>query len=513
MARPEGRNSDVLFLWTYLMFLLVLASYFCAPIHHPNFYFHLLLGNWIRAHGALPTMDYWSAAGEGAPFYATNWAFDVAVSWIEQAWGEQGLLNFKLLLFVSFIGLIASALSRRSGSRFLGAALTALIAAGVFESSSLEPDVIGWGLFFFCFDSFLQLMRSENFARGLAKLFLLLIIYVNVHASAYLVIAGILAALPTASAFNGRQKTALAAAAALAAFCTPYLGGQLLPVTSAFFVELAHHALLHPRAGTLFHYPTAFVLLLWMLLLACLQQSPRSIGARELALLVLLTLGALMAVDYSPYAIIALGYAVAGLWGEVGPQGLGNLGRGIEAFRLRASEWDLKGIVWVLFCLVIVNGVQLFRLPLSLGGYPVKAMDFVVDRQLPGPILVDSRFAPYVAYRTSDASGMPSAKPAVDPRTPTLAFDLGRQMTLFERSGQGLDKFLSAAAPRLILCRTESLLCEVAARSAEWRLVFEWFKAVDDPEPLPEALRKGTSWLIYLPQPVPEVSSIAEQEG
>ena len=499
MTSKQAKNGDVLFLWTYVMFLLLVATYFCAPIHHPNFYFQLTLGNWIRHNSELPVQDLWSAAGEGAAFYSDSWLFAAVVSIIEQYWGENGLLYAKLLLFVSFVGLLGSALSAKAGSRFVGASLTAVVAAAVFESSSLEPNVLGWALFFYCLEVCSRLSSAQDFAKNLSRLTLLLVLFVNVHASAYLAIGWILFTIWSGADLSAKQKTIAAAAVAASVLCTPYFGSQLPPVLGAFFTQTAHDLLVHPNAGTAFHFSIAFVVLLWVLLLLCLHQAPTALKARDAALAAVLTLAALMSVDYAPYAIIGLAYALAQVWGAAGAENLGNLGVGIDALHQRAVSWDQKGIIWVMFCLVIVNGVQLSRLPLSLGGYPIKALDYIVNENLPGPILTDSRFAPYVAYRTAAADGVPTTKPSVDPRTPSLNLELGNMMSMFERSGRRAEEFLNSTDPGAILCREESLLCELAQLSSAWELKFEWYKSVDDPEPLPQALRKGTSWRIYLP--------------
>ncbi len=480
------------------MFLLLVATYFCAPIHHPNFYFQLTLGNWIRHNGQLPVEDLWSAAGSGATYYADTWLFAAAVSMIEQFWGASGLLSAKLMLYVTFVGLVASALSARAGSRFIGAALTAIVAAAVFERGSFEPSVLGWGLFFFCLQLSSLLFASSRFNRDLSRLLLLLVLYVNVHPSAYLAIGWIVFSVLTSETLSSRQKAVAALAALAAVFCTPYFGFQLLPSIGAFLSDTAHNLLVHPRAGTVFHYSIAFVVLLWVLLLLCLHQAPAALKPREIALPALLTLAAFMCVDYAPYAIIGLAYALAGVWGLVDAGSLGNLGRGVDALQRRTAGWDLRGIIWVLFCLVMVNGVQLWRLPLSLAGYPIKSFDYLVDREIDGPVLIDSRFAPYAAYRTAGADGLPAAKPVFDPRTPALNLELGNLMALFERSGKRPNEYLTAKQPRVIVCQTQSLLCELAVLSSRWNLVFEWFKPLDDPEPLPQALRRGSSWQIFL---------------
>jgi hypothetical protein len=83
----------------------ILASIYLIPaiwilqpvIIDPDIWWHLQAGKWIREHGALPTTDPFSAYGEGKPWIAYSWLFEIGLYGLVQASGEIGILLYTLV--------------------------------------------------------------------------------------------------------------------------------------------------------------------------------------------------------------------------------------------------------------------------------------------------------------------------------------------------------------------------------------------------------------------------------
>src|SRR5262249_29272341 len=115
------------------LFLLILVGLYAAPAYvlmrpvvDADMWWPLATGRWIVEHGALPQTDPFSAYGQGRPYVAYSWLFDVAVYGLYQAFGLTGLLGFRLVVGVAVLLAIHRFVARRE-PRFLRAtALTAL---------------------------------------------------------------------------------------------------------------------------------------------------------------------------------------------------------------------------------------------------------------------------------------------------------------------------------------------------------------------------------------------------
>ena len=84
---------------------VILAILYLAPavwILHPvifdaDIWWHLQTGRWIVDHGQLPNTDPFSAYGEGKPWFAYSWLFEIGMYELVQWCGERGILLYTLL--------------------------------------------------------------------------------------------------------------------------------------------------------------------------------------------------------------------------------------------------------------------------------------------------------------------------------------------------------------------------------------------------------------------------------
>lgn len=62
-----------------------------VPLDDADLPLHLLTGDWIRAHGALPMVEPFAWTREGAPYFAYSWLPQLGYSWAWQLGGVNGL--------------------------------------------------------------------------------------------------------------------------------------------------------------------------------------------------------------------------------------------------------------------------------------------------------------------------------------------------------------------------------------------------------------------------------------
>ena len=67
---------------------------------------HIRTGEWIFAHGHVPTQDLFSFSKAGAPWFAWEWLSDVLFAWLFHAAGFKALLLFTGIVIAAFSGVI-----------------------------------------------------------------------------------------------------------------------------------------------------------------------------------------------------------------------------------------------------------------------------------------------------------------------------------------------------------------------------------------------------------------------
>lgn len=79
----------------------------------PDIWWHLQAGRWMVDHGQLPDTDPFSAYGEGKPWVAYSWLFEIGMYGLVQLCGERGILLYTLL----GIWLVMASIHRIVGTR------------------------------------------------------------------------------------------------------------------------------------------------------------------------------------------------------------------------------------------------------------------------------------------------------------------------------------------------------------------------------------------------------------
>ena len=77
---------------------LIPAIWILQPvISDADIWWHLQAGKWMVEHGTLPATDPFSAYGEGKPWVAYSWLFEVGMYSLVQAFGEAGIILYTLV--------------------------------------------------------------------------------------------------------------------------------------------------------------------------------------------------------------------------------------------------------------------------------------------------------------------------------------------------------------------------------------------------------------------------------
>jgi hypothetical protein len=90
---------------------------------------HVRTGEWILAHGHVPTQDMFSFSKAGAPWFAWEWLSDVLFAWLFHLAGFKALVLFAAVMVLTFAGLILR-FAIWGGAHPLVAGLAVLLAIG-----------------------------------------------------------------------------------------------------------------------------------------------------------------------------------------------------------------------------------------------------------------------------------------------------------------------------------------------------------------------------------------------
>jgi hypothetical protein len=115
------------------------------------------------------------------------------------------------------------------------------------------------------------------------------------------------------------------------------------------------------------------------------------------------------------------------------------------------------------------NGLQA---PLSARVIPAAAVDFIQDKDLPGPLLNDFGRGGYLMYRFAGRDGSPGPLVSIDGRTNLIPGDVWKKHQAAQFGKENWREYLDLVKPRTILWSNESPLIAILIASQEWCRVF-----------------------------------------
>jgi hypothetical protein len=164
--------------WTALLTLPALVV--IRPVDDWDIWWHLRTGQWIVAHGALPTTDPFTTYGQDQPWIAYSWLFDVTIYLLHQAFGLWGVVLYRTVLSFAVIAAVYRLVVKREprslpGFCLVGATLLAI--APLLNERSWLISILFTAL---TLDAILDL-RDGRRTRMIWILPLLFLLWANLH--------------------------------------------------------------------------------------------------------------------------------------------------------------------------------------------------------------------------------------------------------------------------------------------------------------------------------------------
>jgi hypothetical protein len=213
-----------------------------------DLWWHLRTGEWIAAHGAVPSQDYFGAHTAGHPWVAYTWLFDVFITGVYRSGGLHGVLAVTTVSMLAAILALAGLLARYGNYRrailLAGMAFVAMV-----PLVSPRPWLFSI-LFLIAELYFLLTARESGKAMWMAPVVPLFALWANVHIQFVygLAVLGVFALEPTVEglcrekgSYHPRLRSAwigLLGLSAAATLLNPY-GWRLWSVVAQYAFERA----------------------------------------------------------------------------------------------------------------------------------------------------------------------------------------------------------------------------------------------------------------------------------
>jgi hypothetical protein len=96
------------------------------PVTDNDIWINLRAGSWIVAHGGVPATDPFSRPGEGKPWVAYSWLFEVLVYGLHHGLGLAGIIGYRAVMGYAILLALHGLVARREGRFVLATSLTGL---------------------------------------------------------------------------------------------------------------------------------------------------------------------------------------------------------------------------------------------------------------------------------------------------------------------------------------------------------------------------------------------------
>lgn len=483
------RDSKLTQLLLWLSVAIVVGSYISLPIVDPDLWWHITVGRWILSHHAVPRVDYWNMFSDEKLWRAYSWSVEVLFAAIDNAWGAIGLAYAQLLLGIVLTACLQFVCGRLARDHFIGAIFGLYAAVACYNNFTLRPQVLVW--IFFALAIFIA---DEIAEKGVSKKRLLLLAllgcaWANTHLTAALgLVAVVLWSVQNSKSDISVRRAFMGATAFFTGtLCTPYLGGEWLTFFEKGGHPLKYQVIAEFQPATILQFSTVFVLLLVFLVLVVSYTTralpPLARGALAAGML----LAGFTAVKFIPFATIVWVMLFAAWWRISGAAHRtrvhDNFAEGLLLARANFMNLQSKTgmtIVFFMACVSVVNIQRVRAMPVNVAMVPQRAVDFMVAKNLPMPILNEFGTGGYLMYRFSDSDGNPLQKVAIDGRTNVNPDEIW-QMYRASFSGRAQwSDFISKVKPGTIMWRRGSPFVSLLVLSPDWCEVFAAGSQDDD---------------------------------
>ncbi len=126
-APAAGREATLRRLALWIALYAIPVTVLINPVQDWDLWWHLRTGDWIVEHGAVPQTDPFTTYGEGRPWVAYSWLFELLLAGLYAHLGLAGIFVYRLVLGLAFF-VAVHALIARHEPRFFRATLLAGLA-------------------------------------------------------------------------------------------------------------------------------------------------------------------------------------------------------------------------------------------------------------------------------------------------------------------------------------------------------------------------------------------------
>jgi hypothetical protein len=204
---------------------ILFAATLGKGVRDPDYFWHVVAGEYIVTTGAVPSVDPFSFTWNGQPWTPHEWLSEVLIYGLVTFLGETGALSVFAVIPGAVILVVALLLARlgvRTWAQALVLALTALVMS---PYTTLRPQALSWLLLALTV-ALLASIRPDN-RRRLLLLFPLFVLWANLH-GLYIVGIGVVGGFSLFT-LMGRSQLAGYRAWAVAAVVLAFIGAMLTP--------------------------------------------------------------------------------------------------------------------------------------------------------------------------------------------------------------------------------------------------------------------------------------------
>lgn len=457
--------------WAFCAVLM--GCYITGPIVDPDLWWHITVGKWIIANGTVPATDHWNLYGYGKPWRAYSWSNEILFA-LADRYGNHGLLALKIVIAALLALSLFYCMSRIAGDWLFGAGLGIYTTAACFQHYTLRPQSVVW----ICFAWLaLQLDRIEREGASPGRLLAcaaIMCVWANSHLTAALGL--ILSAVWLFKPDRWKTAALVAVVCFAGTLLTPYLGGEWLTFFSKTTHPLQLSSIVEFKPATILEYPTAFLLVGIFLLCVFAHFQPTFMDPAKAFGVCGFVIAGLAVTKFIPIANIFVALIIAVFWRRARESGvaLGNFTEAVERSRAFVARLPGEGLAFVFLCAIAVTVNRAWAYPLRYSVIPVLALDYILEKELPYPLLNTFGNGGYVMYRHSDQRGelKPEQRVPIDGRTNVMSHEAWTGFSDAFYGRQGWRAYIDLVKPQTILWRRESPFASLVKASREWCEVF-----------------------------------------
>jgi hypothetical protein len=450
----------------WISLLLAVVANVLGSLDDPDLWWHIVIGRWIIAHRDVPVVDHWTLFGYGQPWRAYSWLIEIVFATVDRYFSITGLMVLKVGTVALLAGVAQWVLISMSGSLGFGSLLAIFYTASLYSHLTLRPQAFIWILFFIVMYLAERIAREGfNRSRGIG-LFLVMALWANIHFSA--VLALLLIFLWIVQRQGSRIALSSCSVAFLGTLMTPYMGGEWVMLAKTSSHPFQFNAISEFRPATILQFSTVFPVLAIAVACAGLLRKPSIISFSIWTLGAIFLVAGLAIIKFLPFFMVIACGMLALIWRALAGDSHFKLFEGIRRLIQLIESMPREGLSFLLLCYFLVQVVAAVRTPLHPLITPVAALDVIISKQLPLPLLNGFGHGGYVAYRFSDERGELEHRPSIDGRTNLISPDLWKMHMAALEGRDGWQRYIDAVKPGTILWKAESPLVQILRNNSEW---------------------------------------------